>query len=503
MPTPRSLRRSLNDAGVSRASRAVALAAVGTRGDRTRAGGHALLRRVRVGNVRRLVDDQDRSGRRRRCADAPPCTAARRRRSSPSRPPPARSPTRARDLTGDQTDLTATGAFQVTAEGASNANVPDLPVARRDRRARGEPLPSERERQPPVGQGRKRERRAHDRPPSAQHVGRARAPHDRRRRSEHRLGDAERRVHLLDERRDALVAHPHRADRQRHGRAGLRDPRRRRQARQRGGRGGDTTAPEHHDHELPGQPDDEHGAPPSPSPRTSRATFECSLDGSAFAACSSPMQYTGLANTVAHLRRTGDRYRGQHGAPAAEYVWAVNAPDTTPPDDHDHERADRRQHRADRQRVVHLQRERAEHLPVQPRWCGLLDLLVADLVLRAHQREPHLHGEGHRHGGQRRVDARRAGRGPSRSRPTRRRPTRRSRPSRPTPSTNASATFAFSSSKPNSTFACDLDGAGYRAVHDSQDVHGRERLATRSASGRPTRSRRPTPIPRRRPSPGQ
>ena len=28
------------------------------------------------------------------------------------------------DLTGDQTDLTATGAFQVTAEGASNANVP-------------------------------------------------------------------------------------------------------------------------------------------------------------------------------------------------------------------------------------------------------------------------------------------------------------------------------------------------------------------------------------------
>ena len=139
---------------------------------------------------------------------------------------------------------------------------------------------------------------------------------------------------------------------------------------------------------------------------------------------------------------------------------------------------------------------------MQPRWCGLLDLLVADLVLRAQQREPHLHGEGHRHGGQRRVDAAEPDvdvavqpdttppghddHDPADATPRRTR-------ARRSPSARASRT------RRSPAISTARGTARARLPRRTRSRAAR----TRSVSGRPTRSRRPTPIPRRRPSPGK
>jgi large repetitive protein len=63
------------------------------------------------------------------------------------------------------------------------------------------------------------------------------------------------------------------------------------------------------------------------------STFECSLDGAAFAACSSPVQYTGLASGAHEFRaRAKDRAGNLDAAPAA-YSWQIDVPaDTTPPE---------------------------------------------------------------------------------------------------------------------------------------------------------------------------
>jgi hypothetical protein len=61
------------------------------------------------------------------------------------------------------------------------------------------------------------------------------------------------------------------------------------------------------------------------------STFECSLDGAAFAACSSPKEYTGLASGAHQFRvRAIDAAGNVDGSPAA-YNWTVDAaaPQTT------------------------------------------------------------------------------------------------------------------------------------------------------------------------------
>jgi hypothetical protein len=57
------------------------------------------------------------------------------------------------------------------------------------------------------------------------------------------------------------------------------------------------------------------------------ATFECSLDGGTFNACSSPKQYTNLANGAHSFRVRAKDPAGNTG-PAASYFWTIEAPPT-------------------------------------------------------------------------------------------------------------------------------------------------------------------------------
>ena len=63
------------------------------------------------------------------------------------------------------------------------------------------------------------------------------------------------------------------------------------------------------------------------------STFECSLDGAAFAPCTSPKQYTGLWRSASHELQVRATDRAGHvDATPASYAWTVSPPpDTTPP----------------------------------------------------------------------------------------------------------------------------------------------------------------------------
>jgi large repetitive protein len=57
------------------------------------------------------------------------------------------------------------------------------------------------------------------------------------------------------------------------------------------------------------------------------ASFECSLDGGTFNACSSPKQYTNLS-TEAHSFRVRAKDAAGNTGPAASYFWTIEAPPT-------------------------------------------------------------------------------------------------------------------------------------------------------------------------------
>jgi large repetitive protein len=59
------------------------------------------------------------------------------------------------------------------------------------------------------------------------------------------------------------------------------------------------------------------------------STFECSLDGAAFTACSSPRQYSGLTAGEHELRVRATDPAGNVDATPASRRWTVEAPDTT------------------------------------------------------------------------------------------------------------------------------------------------------------------------------
>ena len=61
------------------------------------------------------------------------------------------------------------------------------------------------------------------------------------------------------------------------------------------------------------------------------ATFECSLDSGAFAACTSPKEYTGLAVGQHTFRVRATDAAGNVEADAETRTWTVQAPDTTAP----------------------------------------------------------------------------------------------------------------------------------------------------------------------------
>jgi hypothetical protein len=63
------------------------------------------------------------------------------------------------------------------------------------------------------------------------------------------------------------------------------------------------------------------------------STFECALDGAAFAGCSSPMELTGLATGVHTFEVRAVHPVGILDETPASYTWTVEAPaDTTPPE---------------------------------------------------------------------------------------------------------------------------------------------------------------------------
>jgi hypothetical protein len=61
------------------------------------------------------------------------------------------------------------------------------------------------------------------------------------------------------------------------------------------------------------------------------STFRCSLDGAAFAACTSPRHYSGLTIGTHQFRVLATDQAGNTDATPASYTWTVSAPAACPP----------------------------------------------------------------------------------------------------------------------------------------------------------------------------
>ncbi|MEW5827596.1 MAG: Ig-like domain-containing protein [Chloroflexota bacterium] len=92
----------------------------------------------------------------------------------------------------------------------------------------------------------------------------------------------------------------------------------------------DTTAP---DTTITSQPDDPSSSADANFSFTSTeagSTFECSLDGSAFASCNDPQDYTGLADASHTFQVRATDLAGNTDPTPAAYTWAVNAVNDPP-----------------------------------------------------------------------------------------------------------------------------------------------------------------------------
>jgi hypothetical protein len=99
-----------------------------------------------------------------------------------------------------------------------------------------------------------------------------------------------------------------------------------------GGSSGDTTAPET---TISGGPSGTVASASASFTFTSSeagSTFECSLDGATYASCTSPASYTGLTNGSHTFAVRATDPAGNTDGSAATSTWTVSVPDTTPPD---------------------------------------------------------------------------------------------------------------------------------------------------------------------------
>jgi hypothetical protein len=93
----------------------------------------------------------------------------------------------------------------------------------------------------------------------------------------------------------------------------------------------DSLAPDTTIGSTPANPSTSTSASFSFSSSETPSTFQCSLDGAAFAACTSPQSYTGLSNASHTFQVRATDAAGNVDATPASYTWTVNV-DTTPPD---------------------------------------------------------------------------------------------------------------------------------------------------------------------------
>ncbi len=91
----------------------------------------------------------------------------------------------------------------------------------------------------------------------------------------------------------------------------------------------DTTAPDTQIDSQPANPSNSSSAAFTFSSVDSTATFECSLDGGAYSACTSPKDYTGLADGLHTFIACAKNLAGNVDPTPASYTWTI---DTTAPD---------------------------------------------------------------------------------------------------------------------------------------------------------------------------